>query len=74
MTVHQLGGHVRLGILFLDIVESLGLVPVQSRLDVLENGGLDVVDVVSENDGILHCVHGTRTATWKKLVGGYSKE
>lgn len=74
MTVHQLGGRVRLGVLFLDILESLGLVPVQGRLDVLETGGLDVVDVVGEDDSILHGVHGTRSATWEELVGGYGKE
>lgn len=74
MTVHQFGGHVRLGVLFLDILESVGLVPVQGRLDVLETGGLDVVDLVGEDDGILHCVHGTRTTTWEELVGSYGKE
>jgi hypothetical protein len=71
MPIHELGSHVRLRVLLLDIIESLGLVPVQGLLDVFETGGLGIVDVVGKNNSILHCVHSPRPAAWEELVGGY---
>lgn len=74
MTVHQLGSHVRLRILVLDGVEAFFLVTLQREFDVLKAGGVDVVQVVSKDDSILHRVHSTSSTAWEELVGSYKQK
>lgn len=56
-------------VLLLDKVESLVLVVVQSCFDVLVASRLDIIDVVSEDNRILHRVDRTGTAGWEELTG-----
>lgn len=67
MSKNEFGTDVRLRILVLDGLKSLILVVTQRSLDVVKTGGLDVIDVVSEEHRILHGVHCASTAAWKKL-------
>ena len=67
MSKYEFGTDVRLRILVLDGLESLILVVAQRDLDVVKTGGLDVVDVVGEDDRILHGVYCSCSAAWKEL-------
>lgn len=67
MTKDEFGADVRLRILVLDGLESLVLVVAQRDLNVVKTGGFDVVDVIGEEDRVLHGVHRTSTAAWKEL-------
>jgi len=67
MSELQLGSKFRLWVLFLDSLESFLFVVTQCLLDVLETGWFDVVQVIGENDSVLHCVHGASTCAREEL-------
>lgn len=67
MSKDEFGTDVRLRILVLDGLESLVLVVAQRDLGVPKTGGFDVVDVVGEEDRVLHGVHCSFSAAWKEL-------
>lgn len=67
MSVDELGGHVRLWVLVYDGVEPLVLIIAQCGLDVVERSWFDVVQVVGEEDGVLHGVDCTGSTAWQDL-------
>lgn len=67
VSVDELGCHVRLWVLVHDGDEPLALVIAQCDLDVVERGGFNVVQVVGEEDGVLHGVDCTRSTAWEDL-------
>jgi hypothetical protein len=73
MSVDKFCSDIGLWVLVLDGVVSFCLVITQRLLDILETGGLDVVDVICKEDCILHCIYCTGATAWEELVGSYRK-
>lgn len=67
MSELQLRSKFCLWVLFLDSIKTFLLVVAQCLLDVLETSWFDVVQMVGENDSILHCVHSAGTCAWEQL-------
>lgn len=67
MSIDEFGGDVRLWVLVLDGVVPFVLVFAQCLCDIIKGGGLDIIQVVGEEDCILHRVYCAGTTAWKEL-------
>lgn len=70
MSIDEFGGDVGLWVLFLDGVISFILVIAQCLCDIVEGGGFDIIQVVGEENCILHRVYCAGTTAWQKLKKG----
>lgn len=67
VSIHQLGTDVRLRILLLDRFEALFLVLIQCGLNILMTRWLDVVDVVGDENCVLHSIDSSCSGAGKEL-------
>lgn len=67
VTKLQSGAHMGVTVLRLDIVKALVAVVTQGSLNGFEASGLDVVETIGEDHGVLHSVDRSCACAWEHL-------